>query len=288
MSADPAGAYAATLSRFADRLFRSGGSDPGDAALEIPAERLEVYRELVRRGYTSMLRFAYPMSFRLIAAEITTSDPAPGLPSSVDAVIARFLEDSPAANHSTRHIADAFRTHFDREQGPLLARRPELADLMTLERAALGALYAFDDPGRSPGGDELAALQASAVPDFLALRVCRAPSSTTLRLAHEATRLHHRLAHRDVPEPGAHAAPERVVVSRDPASLEARFTTLDEAPFRAVLAVPPGAETSVEALAAAWLEDLPEADARRDEAWQLTTLAGAVLTGLHAGWFRLP
>jgi len=125
------------------------------------------------------------------------------------------------------------------------------------------------------------------VPDFLALRILRAPSSATLRLAHEATRLHHRLAHRDVAEPGDHTTPERVVVSRDPRSLEVRFTTLDEAPMRAVEALQPGADSAIEALAGRWLDDLPTDDTDKDDAWKLTTLASAVFTGLHAGWFRL-
>ncbi len=283
---------AQTLSRFADRLFVTGGEDPGDDVLAIPESRLAVYHELVRRNYASMIRFAYTMTFRLIAAEIEEvteiedSGAAPNLPESVQAIIRRFLEVSPAASHSTRHIADVFRTFFDAEYAGLVRRRPEIPDLMTLERAELAALYAFDDPGRAPGDDELTALQSAPVEDFLALALLRAPSATALRLAYPATRLHHRYAHRRPVPAGELTGDERVVVTRDPRTLEASFTVLDEGPFLALEIAPQGAPFTVEELAGRWLEALPGELAARDDTWKLTTLAAAVFTALRAGYLR--
>lgn len=278
--------YAETLSRFADRLFVTGGEDPGDEALAIAPSRLAVYRDLVRGNYRSMIRFAYTMTFRLIAAEITTSDPAPELPESVHAIIRRYLEVSPAANHSTRHIADVFRAFFDEEYAGLIARRPEIPDLMTLERAELGALYAFDDPGRSPDDDELTALQQAAIGDFLALELLRAPSATALRLAYPASQIHGRYARREPVTAGELTGEERVVVTRDPRTLNPRFTVLDEAPFAALELAPEEIPFTVELLAARWLEALPADLAARDDEWKVTTLAQAVFTGLRTGYLR--
>ena len=68
-SNSPKPTLAETLSRFADRLFLTGGADPGDAALAVPPERLAVYHELVGRNYRSMLRFAHTATFRIVAHE---------------------------------------------------------------------------------------------------------------------------------------------------------------------------------------------------------------------------
>jgi hypothetical protein len=276
-----------TLSRFADRLFVTGGTDPGEEHLPIEPSRLAVYHELVRGNYTSMIRFAYTMTFRLVAAEITESDPAPELPESVHEIIQRYLEVSPAGNHSTRHIADVFRTFFEKEYAGLIERRPEIPDLMTLERAELAALYAFDDPGRSPDDDELAALQQGDVGAFLALRVLRAPSAAALRLDWPASEIRHRYVHRRPVAPGELTGSERVIVSRDPRTLEVGFTVLEEAPFLALELAPGGEPFTVEELAVRWMEALPDELAAHDDAWKLTTLASAVMTGLHNGTLRL-
>ena len=278
--------YAQTLSRFADRLFVTGGNDPGDDALPIAPERLAVYHELVRGNYTSMIRFAYTMTFRVIAHDIVAEDPREGWPESVHDIIREYLETAPAHNHSTRHIADVFRAYFLEHWTAITDVRPELPDLMALERAELEALYHFDDPGTSPDDAELAALQSSPVEEFLALRVLRAPSAAFLRLDHPCTEMHHRMRHRDAYSAGELTGAQRVAVSRDPRTLEAAFTVLDEGPFLVGEVAPVGEAVSLEELAGAWIAGLPEHLAAEDDTWKLTTFASSVLTGLKTGYFR--
>jgi hypothetical protein len=279
--------YADTLSHFADRLFVTGGSDPGDDALAIAPERLAVYHELLRGNYTSMIRFAYTMTFRLIASDITSNDARPGWPESVHEITRKYLEAAPAHNHSTRHIADVFQEYFLEHWTAITDERPEIPDLMRLERAELEALYHFDDPGTSPSGAELETLQASPVEEFLALRVVRAPSAAFLRLDHPCTAIHHRMLHRDRYEPGELTGAERVAVSRHPETLAAVFTTLDEAPFLVCELAPVGCEVGIEELAGEWIERLPPDFAANDDTWKLTTFASSVFTGLATGYFRL-
>jgi hypothetical protein len=281
------GEYARTLSRFADRLFVTGGTDPGDDVLPIAPERLAVYQELLRGNYTSMIRYAYTMTFRVIAADITSEDPRPGWPESVHEIIRKYLEVAPAGNHSTRHIADVFAAYFLEHWTAITDVRIELPDLMRLERAELEALYHFDDPGTSPDEAEFAALQAGAVEDFLALRVLRAPSASFLRLAHPCTQMHHRMRHRKPYAIGELTGAERVAVSRDPRTLEAMFTTLDEGPMLVCELAPVGEAVVVEDLAGQWIGSLPEELAAHDDTWKLTTFASSVFTGLATGYFRL-
>ena len=66
---EPPARLADTLSRFADRLFHTGGEDPGDDAIAVPTERMEVYRGLLFGNYKSMLRFAYTATFRIVVHE---------------------------------------------------------------------------------------------------------------------------------------------------------------------------------------------------------------------------
>jgi hypothetical protein len=205
----------------------------------------------------------------------------------VHAIIQRFLEVSPASTHSTRHIADVFRTFFDAEYSGLIARRPEIPDLMTLERAELTALYAFDDPGTSPDAAELAALQQASVEEFLALRLLRAPSAAALRLAHPAAQIHGRYGHREPVDAGELTGVELVVVTRDPRSLAASFTVLEESQFLALELAPDGGPFTVEELAVTWMDALPEDLATHDDEWKLTTLAQAVFTALRSGYLRL-
>ncbi len=279
--------YAATLSRFADRLFVTGGTDPGDEALAIAPERLAVYHQLVRGNYMSMIRFAYTMTFRVMAADIASNDARIGWPESVHEIIRKYLQVAPAGNHSTRHIADVFRGYFLEHWPAIIEARPEIPDLMRLERAELEALYHFDDPGTSPTETELEALQTAAVDDFLALRILRAPSAAFLRLDHPCTVMQHRMEHRIPYAPGELTGAERVAVSRDPRTLEAVFTLLDEAPFRVGERAPVGEEMLVEELAGQWIGDLPADLATNDDTWKLTTFASAVFTGLATGYFRL-
>ena len=278
--------YAQTLSRFADRLFVTGGNDPGDDALPIAPERLAVYHELVRGNYTSMIRFAYTMTFRVIAHDIVAEDPREGWPESVHDIIREYLETAPAHNHSTRHIADVFRAYFLEHWTAITDVRPELPDLMALERAELEALYHFDDPGTSPSLDELHELQTAPVDQFLSMQILRAPSAAFLRLDHPATQMHHRMRHREPYAAGELTGAERVAVSRNPRTLEAQFTTLDEGPFLVPELAPIGEAVGVEELAGAWIAALPEGLAGNDDAWKLTTFASSVLTGLKTGYFR--
>ncbi len=283
----PSSDLARTLSLFADRLFETGGRDPGDAALAIAPSRLAVYHELLHKNYGSMLRFAFTQALRLADAELAAARGADGLPADADELIRRFLSVEPAATHSTREIADRFRHYLESHAAALFGRRPELASLLTLERAELRAAYHTDDPGRSPDDAELAALATSDVATFLAVRVLRAPSASLLCLDHAATALHHRLRHGEVPPVGAHAHAERAVVARDPRTLAPTFATWDEAAFRVLETAPEGTPIVLEELAVQWIAALPEADRARDEEWQLATFATTVASSLQSGALRL-
>ncbi len=295
MSESSAPRLADTLSRFADRLFVTGGDDPGDDALAVAPERLAVYRDLVRRNYLSMLRFAYRNSLRLTGATLRDAasadgpadGPADGLPATVQDIVLRFLEVRPASGHSARHIADVFRPFFETEYPALFERRPDVRDLMTLDRAELEAACHWDDPGRAPSKEELEELASAPVETFLATQLVRAPSSAALHFEYAAVSLHHRIGHREIPDLGEFAGPEHAIVSRHPSDLRARLTGA-EYPVVEVLAVAPaGVAVTAEDLAGRWLAALPSPWADEDDTWKLRTFATAVVTGLGVGAFRL-
>ena len=275
-----------SLRAFADRLFSTGGRDPGDEAIALPSARLELYRKLVRDGYESMLRFAYPRSLRLVQHELDGASRPAGAPATVRDLVVAFLADSPASTHSTREIADRFVAFLPRSQSWLGEWRPDLGDLLALERARLRADYHADDPGRAPSAEEIDALARARVEEFLALEVIRAPSCSVLRLRHPVLRLHAELGSWHVPAPGPPDG-ERVLVSRDPVTFDVITRAVTEQEALLVELAAPGEATTVEQLAARWVAKSPEEDAERDDAWRLRTLAEAIVADLRSGVLRV-
>jgi len=275
-----------TLSRFADRLFRTGGADPGDEAIAVPPERMEVYHQLLFGNYRTMLRFAYTATFRIIAYEAKRETVAPGVPGSIGEIIGAYLSTQPPDGHSTRLIADTFRPIFEERYPTFFARWPALAALMDVERAELRANYHWDDPGRGPEDGELQALTGASVGDLLAREVVRAPSSSTLRLDQPGATLRHRVMHRDFPAPDELTGAELVLVSRHAERLEPVIQVVDEATLLLHELAPPGTALAVEALAERWMSALPADLASADEATQLAALVQGVFAGLSAGALR--
>ncbi len=283
---EPPASLADTLSRFADRLFHTGGADPGDDAIHVPPERMQVYRQLLFGNYKSMLRFAYTATFRIVALEAKSNPVPPGLPASVGEAVDVYLSTQPPAGHSTRLIADTFRPIFEARYPVLFARWPQLASLMDVERAELHANYHWDDPGRGPEDDELPAMAAESVAEFLAREVVRAPSSSTLRLDQPGATLHHRVMHRDFPEPDALTGPEFVLASRHPDRLEAVIQVVPEETLLLHELAMPGTPVRIEALAVRWMESLPSRLASADDATKLSKFGQGVFAGLSAGALR--
>jgi hypothetical protein len=276
----------ATLRAFADRLFVTGGRDPGNAAIAIPPARLAIYRELLRGNYRGMLRFALTYSFALMDRELAAASGADGLPEDTGAIVVRFLEVSPSRTHSSREIADRFMAFLPREFPKLVARRPDLADLMTLERAELGAIFATDDPGRCLDPAEIDALAAGSLDDLLALTVVRAPSASLLRLSHAVVELRAALEREETPSPPI-AVEERAAVSRGrPPRFGIEFGVFPEEAALVLESAEPGVPIAAERLAASWFAALPEPARSRDDQWKAGTFAGAVLQALRTGFLR--
>ena len=242
-----------TLSLFADRVLCTEGREGAAAELPLPEERLSVYRDLVAGNARSMLRFAYTATFRVAVREAKRTGGEGGFPKSVRDIVSGFLADAPPSTHSTREMADRFRPHFERRFPTLFARWPQLSDLMTLERARLGADYALDDPGRAPDEGELDALAAAPLGEFLSRRVVRASSAALLRLQHPAATLRERVMHRDFPDPPELTGAELVCVARRPGDLEPLVRIVDEPTFLVAECAAPRADTTVEELAGRWL-----------------------------------
>lgn len=276
----------ADLRAFADRVFVTGGRDPGDAAIAVPPARLEVYRRLLRGNYRSMLRFALTQSMALLDRELAALNGADGLPADAEETVVRFLADSPARSHSSREIADRFAVFLPRAAPQLVRRRPDLVDLMTLERAELRATLELDDPGRCLDDAEIDALAKGPLDDLLARTILRAPSASTLRLEHAVVALRAALEAGETPGP-ARAAAERATVARGrPPVFPVSFGVHDEATSRVFEAARPGAPVAAEVLASAWSESLPGEDRARDDAWKAGVFSAAVVAGLRSGFFR--
>ncbi len=276
----------ATLRAFADRLFVTGGIDPGDAAIALPPARLALYRDLLRGNYRGMLRFALTYSFALMDRELAAAAGADGLPTGTDAIVARFLEVSPSRTHSSREIADRFRAFLPREHPKLVARRPDLVDLMTLERAELGAMFATDDPGRCLDAVEIDALAAGSLDDLLALTVVRAPSASIVRTRHAVVGLRAALERGETPDPPRATAETSAVSRGRPPRFGIEFAVLADDAALVLESADPGVPIAAERLAANWFAALPEPARSRDDAWKAGAFAGAAMQALRAGFLR--
>jgi hypothetical protein len=271
---------------FADRVLLTGGSDPGDDAIVVPPRRLDIYRENVRGSYRSMLRFGLTQTMKLVERELAAARGADGLPADAEAVIVRFLQVAPSRTTSPREIADRFTAFLPHEYPALVARRPDLADLMTLERAELRAMLDPDDPGRAMEPSELDALAQGTLDDLLALRIVRAPSASLLRLVHPVVGVRAALE-RDEPPPPAKSASERAAVSRGrPPRFEVEFRVLTDDEALVHECARPGIATACEDLAAAWSASLTGPLASADDARKAGAFAATVVTGLRSAWFR--
>lgn len=273
---------ARTLSTFADRVFRTGGSDPGDAALPLAPERLEIYRSLVSKNQRLMLRFVFTQTLRLVEHD---AEEGRGPEGGVGRIAERCLEVAPAATHSTREIADRFLAFLPAEHPELFERHPALAELMALERAELDARYGADDPGRTPAAEELAALAAQPVAAFLALSVLRSGGAATFRLAHATATWRHEIEHRRFQPAGP--GPQFALVCRDPATGDPAVHAVDEDTVAALEQLAPGEAASVEELADRWLAALPAARQSAPEEELFPAFARAVIGALAAGALRL-
>jgi hypothetical protein len=276
----------ATLRAFADRMFVTGGRDPGDASLALPPARLALYRRLLRGNYEAMLRFAFTQAFALMDFELAAAGGADGLPADAATTVVRFLETSPSRTHSSREIADRFLVFLPREYPALVKRRPDLVDLMTLERAELRAMFEADDPGRCLDADEIDAVAAGSLDDLLARTIVRAPSASVLRLSHPVVALRAALEHDETPAT-ARVGTERATVGRGrPPRFAIEFGVHEEAVARVFETARPGTPVTAEALASIWMDALPEAARAKDDAWKASVFAEAVVTGLRTGFFR--
>jgi hypothetical protein len=276
----------ATQRAFAGRVLLTGGSDPGDAAIAVPPARLDIYRENVRANYRSMLRFGLTQTMKLLDRELAAARGEGGLPADADAVIVRFLQVAPSRTSSPREIADRFAAFLPREYASLVARRPDLVGLMTLERAELRALIDPDDPGRAMEPGELDALARATLEDLLALRIVRAPSASLLRLTHPVVAVRAALEKGEEPPP-ARAAAERVAVSRGrPPRFDVEFRVLTEEEALVHECARPGVETTGDLVAHDWVLRASDLLEGADDAAKAGAFAAALVGGLRSAWFR--
>ena len=275
-----------TQAAFLDRVMLTNGRDPGDDALPMAPERLEVYRGMVLGGYQMMLTFVFTESMRLLDHELAATPAADGATGRAD-LIARMVATNPARTHSTREIADRFLAFFPAAYPDLLARRPELPDLMQIERAELQANYADDDPGRAATEEDVQRLSSSDVEHFLATSVLRAPSASLLFLVYPAATLQDEIRVRNFPKSPAPAA-QTVAVSRAPKTLQPVVRAHAEPGGSVLAALTSGEVATVEVLAERWLQTLPEAEAARGEEALFRMFGDAVLRALGDGFLRLP
>lgn len=276
----------ATQRAFADRVLLTGGRDPGDEAIAIPPRRLDIYRENVRGTYRSMLRFGLTQTMKLVDRELAAARGADGLPADADAVIVRFLQVAPSRTSTPREIAERFAVFLPREYPALVARRPDLADLMMLERAELRALIDPDDPGRAMEPSEIDALAKGTLDDLLALRIVRAPSASLVQLAHPVIAVRAALEKDEAPPP-AKAASECAAVSRGrPPRFDVEFRALTEEESLVHECARPGIASSAEELASSWMARLAGPLQSADDTAKAGAFASAVVAGLRSAWFR--
>jgi hypothetical protein len=275
-----------TLRSFADRLFVTGGRDPGDAALPIPPARLDLYRRLVLANNRSMLWFAYTQAFALLDHAVAAGEGADVRGSSE--VVARFLQVSPSSTHSIREIAARFLSFFPPEYPEFCARRPDFVSLLMLQRAELEASLHVDDPGRCLDAAELDALSAQSLDDLLARTFLRAPSAAVLRLPFAVVDLRAALEHERAPLTPRRGE-ERVTVARGaPPGFPVEFATHGPEATLVFETAEPGVPVVAEALAVAWMSALPAEARARDDDWKARVFADALVTGLRTGFFRVP
>lgn len=274
-----------TQSAFLDRVMRSGGADPGPAALDVPDARLAVYRDMVVGGYRMMLTFVHTESLRLLAHMLAESPAADGA-ADREALISRMIATAPASTHSTREIADRWAAFLPAVYPDLIARRPELLDIARIERAELRANYHADDPGRGATEDDAARIRALDVEAFLATRVLRAPSAAVLHLAYPAATVQDELRERRVP-PTPAPAPQTVAVSRSPRTLMP-VVRVHEMPGASILdVIDPGEPVALEAVAERWIGGLPADAAGAGDEALFRVFGDTVLRALGDGFLRL-
>jgi hypothetical protein len=233
-----------------------------------------------------MLRFAFTQAFVLMDRELDAARGADGLPADAAAPVVRFLEVSPSRTHSSREIADRYLAFFPAAYPAIVKRRPDLVDLMTLERAELRAMFELDDPGRCLDEDEIDAVAAGSLDGLLARTILRAPSASILRCAHPVVALRAALERDEAPPP-ARVETERATVARGrPPRFGIEFGVHDEEAALVFESAVPGVAVTAEQLAAAWFSALPETARAKDDAWKAGVFAAAVVTGLRTGFFR--
>jgi hypothetical protein len=274
------------LRNFADRLFVTGGADPAET-MPLPEARLAIYRDGTLGNYRGMLRFTYTSALALVE-RVIAADPS-GLPRDGDEIVRRFLAVAPSRTHSSREIADRFLVFLPHEYPSLVARRPDLLDLMRLERAELRTSLAPDDPGTALTDEEVDALAQEPLDALLARTVVRAPSAAIVRSKHHVVTLRERLQAKDAPAaaPAPAQGAEIAVVAR---AAPPRFAigVSFVAPESALVleSAAPGEPVALERLALDWFAALPEAARDRDDAWKASVFASAVLQGLRDGALR--
>lgn len=274
-----------TQAAFLDRVMRTGGADPGPAALDVPDARLAVYRDMVLGGYRMMLSFVHSGSLRLLDHVLAEAPAADGA-TDRDALIAKMIATTPASTHSTREIADRWAWFFPSAYPDLVARRPEIVDVARIERAELHANYHPDDPGRGATEDDAERIRALDVDAFLATRVLRAPSASVLHLAYPAATVQEELRERRFP-PSPAPAPQTVAVSRSPRTLLPVVRVHDDPGAGLLEASEPGAPLTLEALAERWISQLPPDDLQRGEEALFRAFGETALRALGDGFLRV-
>ena len=112
--------------RLAEQFPRLSASEVDDLA-EVPPDRLAVYTDLVFAGERAALRWAFPISFAVIAALTPTSPTCGGDDWELMRDLHRFR---PWRSASSRELAQLFQAYLIEKRAGLIERWSGLAELV--------------------------------------------------------------------------------------------------------------------------------------------------------------
>ena len=252
---------------FADRVEMLGNRFPGLTEQEradlasIPTARLQVYTRLVLNGEVAMLEWVYPMS--MAAIRRLAGVPADQRRTFDRDLIQQMQRWRSWGSDSTRELAALFADFVRSQRAYLVDRWRGLIDLMAMEQAALTVFYA-EDVAASPFDGE--ALIGLSVGELMDQRIIVPPYVETHSLRYDVLRILD--TWRDtgaLPEDWPAPAGTLAACGRNVDSLMPEWVRLDAADHAALESAGHHA-TTLETLAEAYVEAMPEADRTDEEA----------------------
>jgi hypothetical protein len=251
----PDGAPSQRRQQLRDRFPALTAAEVDDLAAISP-ERMRVYSRLIFNGELNMLRWIFPVSLAAIASVArATGDQRDGRDVQGD-LVRDLHRKCPWRSVSSRLLADNFEAYIREYRRDLTDAWAGLGDLVAYERIDLQVFYA-NDFGRPISPDEFTDLS---VGDLLAVQVARPPYVTLRRFEIDVISLASQWRdNRQFPNPPPTEAPVTATCAREPSSLMPKWLMLTTASEAALRAAAPAQITTVEQLAAAYVQAAPAA-----------------------------